>query len=138
MLSIRPARRSELKAIKKILDDLDLSYPTLAMEGFWAAQREGRIIGTLQLAEYKDFTFLGSLAVVREEQNKGVAKELLKRVLKDRPKNIYLYTIIPGFFKKFGFKITPPLPDLPSKNRYQCEYCHSEKCVCMVKYPDAP
>ncbi len=137
MLNIRPARKPDLEAIQKILEDLDLFYPTLSMQGFLVAEKESRIIGTLQLAEYEDFFFLGSLAVVKEEQKKGVARTLLKAVLRSHNKNVYLYTIIPEFFEKFGFEITSPIPGLPSKNRYECEYCHTEKCVCMVKYPHA-
>lgn len=137
MLSVRPAVKKDWNAIKKILRNLDLFYPALSMEGFWVAEKDHKIIGAVQLTDYKDFIFLGSLAVVKEEQAKGVAGALLYEVLKSQPKNIYLYTIIPEFFKKFGFKAVSPLPDLPSKDRYECEFCHSEKCVCMMRHPNA-
>ena len=137
MLRIRPAGKKDQKAIVRILKDLDLFYPTLAMAGFWVAEKDGRIIGTLQLADRKDFIFLGSLAVVKEEEKKGVARALLEKSLKTCRQNIYLYTIIPEFFQKFGFQITTPVPGLPSKDRYECEYCYPEKCVCMMRPTDA-
>lgn len=133
---IRPAGKNDRKAILKVLKELDLFYPTLSLEGFWVAETDGKIVATLQLAEHEDFIFLGSLAVVKEEQGKGVGHALLEKVLRSCRKNIYLYTIIPDFFKKFGFRITAPVPGLPSKDRYECEYCHPEKCVCMVRPPD--
>ncbi len=138
MLSIRPATKKDRDTIKKILEDADLFYSALTMEAFWVAEMGNKIVGTVQLKDYEDFFFLGSLVVVAEEQGKGVASALLKEVLRSHQKNIYLYTIVPEFFEKFGFKITSPLPDLPSKDHYECEDCHSKKCVCMVKYPDAP
>lgn len=137
MLSIRPATNKDRDAIKKILEDVDLFYSALTMEAFWVAEMNNKIVGTVQLKEYEDFFFLGSLAVVKEKQGKGIARALLKEVLRTHQKNIYLYTIVPEFFEKFGFKITSPPPNLPSKDRYECESCHSEKCVSMVKLPDA-
>ena len=128
MLKIRPAGKNDQKAILKILKDLDLFYPTLVLKGFWVAEKNGRIIGTLQLADHSDFIFLGSLAVVKEEEGKGVARALLEKALKSQRKNIYLYTIIPEFFKKFGFQITTPIPgqhlsgecQVPDLNHLKC------------------
>ena len=121
----------------KLLKDLDLFYPTLSPEGFWVAEKGGRIIGAVQLEEQDEFFFLGSLAVAQTEQKKGAGRALLKNALRSCRKNIYLYTIIPEFFEKFGFKIAPPIPGLPSKDRYECEYCRPDKCVTMVKFADA-
>ncbi len=136
MLKIRPAGKNDRKAIIRLLKKLDLFYPTLSAEGFWVAEKDGKVIATVQLAEHEDFIFLGSLAVVEEEQKKGVARTLVEKALGSCRRNIYLYTIIPEFFEKFGFQITASIPGLPSKDRYECEACHSEKCVCMVRPPD--
>jgi N-acetylglutamate synthase-like GNAT family acetyltransferase len=137
MLSIRPARRPDLKAIKKILEDLDLFYPSLPMQDFWVAEKEQEIVGTLQLKKYKNFLFLRALGVTKNNRDQGIATALIKETLKSADKNTYLYTIIPDFFKRFDFKIITPPADLPSKNQYECEYCHPEKCVCMVKLSHA-
>ena len=133
MLTIRPAGKKDQKAIVKILKELDLFYPALAREGFWVVEQGGRVVATVQLEEHEDFIFLGCLAVVKEEQKKGLARALLEKALGSCRKNIYLYTIIPEFFQKFGFRTTSPIAGLPSKDRYECEYCHPEKCVCMMR-----
>jgi N-acetylglutamate synthase-like GNAT family acetyltransferase len=134
-LLIRKAEQRDHPAILKILKDLDLYYPTLEMKGFWVAEGAGVILGVVQLEEHPDFIYLGSLAVKSEYQGQGIAKRLLNDTLSKLTKNIYLYTIIPEFFAKLGFKVAGRQPaGLPSKERYQCEFCHAEKCVCMVKY----
>ena len=134
-LLIRKAEVKDEKEILKILKELDLYYPSLEMKDFWVAESDGEILGVVQLEEYQDFIYLGSLAVKQKYQGQGIAKRLLNDTLNKLSKNIYLYTIIPKFFAKFGFKIASwQPPDLPSKERYECEFCHAEKCVCMVKY----
>lgn len=132
---IRKADKKDQKEILEILKSLDLYYPSLEMKDFWVAESDKEILGVVQLEEHQDFIYLGSLAITQKYQGQGIAKKLLNETLSKLTKNIYLYTIIPEYFEKFGFKIAGWVPpDLPSKERYECEFCHSEKCVCMVKY----
>jgi len=135
MLNVRKATEKDNPQILKLLKEIDLYYDGLKLKNFWVVEKEGKIIGTVQLEEIGDFVFLGSLGVDPEEQRKGIAERMLNIATKDIKKPIYLYTIIPEFFKKHGFQIVPPISGLPSKARYQCEFCHSDQCVTMVKYP---
>lgn len=134
MLNIRQATDKDNPQILKLLKELDLYYEGLKLKDFWVAEKEEKIIGTAQLEEISDFIFLGSLGVDPKEQHKGTASHLLSIATKDTMKPIYLYTIIPEFFKRHGFEISPPVPGLPSKARYECESCHSERCVTMAKH----
>lgn len=138
MLNIRKAQAEDKDAILKILKEADIYYPALVFKNFFAAKKDGRVLGCAQLEEHPDFFYLGSLAVTTSHTSKGVAKKILNVILKDLKKDIYLYTTIPEFFKKFSFVITSPRPDLPSKDRYECADCHSERCVCMVKHAKRP
>ena len=133
MLKIRQADKNDAEKIINILKELDLYYPALTPDNFWLAEQGKEIVGTVQLKEYKNFLFLGSLATVKQQRKKGVATILLNEVIKSAQKNIYLYTIIPEFFKRFGFETISPLDNLPPKDKYECEYCRPEKCVTMVK-----
>lgn len=133
LLKIRPAQKKEHKEILSILKILDLYYPSQSLENFWVVEKDRKIVAVVQLNEYKDFFFLNSLGVIKNQRRKGIASSLLKEILKNIEKKVYLYTIQPEFFKKFGFKITPPPPNLPSKDAFECEYCTPEKCVCMLK-----
>jgi N-acetylglutamate synthase-like GNAT family acetyltransferase len=133
MLEVRKARPKDKEACLAILKDHDLYYSALEFKGFWVADQDGRIAGCAQLEEYPKFQYLGSVAVDLESTQRGIARRILDTILKDLKKDVYLYTIIPDFFKKFGFSVTEPMPDLPSKERYECFDCFPEKCVCMVK-----
>lgn len=130
--------KGDEKPILKILKGLDLFYPALSLKDFQVAEKDGKVVACVQLEEHDNFKFLGSLAVAKELQGQGIGNALMRESLKAQKKNTYLYTIIPGFFKKFGFNVpdTHP-PNLPSKDQYGCGYCHPEKCVCMVKYAHA-
>ncbi|MDD5382896.1 MAG: GNAT family N-acetyltransferase [Candidatus Margulisbacteria bacterium] len=133
MIKIRPARQQDRTAIKRLLIDLDLYYSALIMEDFWVAEKDGKIVGAVQFKEYDKFFFLGSLAVLPGARDRGIASSLVKKLIAKVNKPVYLYTIIPDFFKRFGFKETAATAELPSKDQYECEACHSEKCVCMVR-----
>lgn len=137
MLNIRPAAKTDEKAIIRILKDRDVFYPALSPEGFWVAEKNKEVIAAVQVTDEEDFAFLGSLAVKKAEQGKGTATALLNKVLKACSKDVYLYTVIPDFFRKFGFEPAAPFPGLPSKDRYECEFCHSDKCVTMVRRANA-
>ncbi len=137
MLKIRKASEKDTKEILKTLKELDLFYPAQELNNFWVADKEGKIAGVVKLEEFDDFFFLGSLGIKKKYQNQGIADSLLKEILKTANKNFYLYTTIPEFFKKFGFRVISPLPTLPSRDAFECEYCSPEKCVTMVRHPNA-
>ncbi len=133
MLTVRKAKDTDKDRVIEILKELDIYYSALKFRDFWVAEEDGEIIGCAQLEEYPDFFYLGSVGVTGSRAGKGTAKKLLDEILKGRTKDIYLYTIIPDFFRKFAFEITEPVPDLPSRDRYECEDCHLDRCVAMVK-----
>lgn len=134
-LTIRPARKNDHNEILNILKGLDLYYSGLKLKDFWVAEDQGRIVGVVQLEEFPNFLFLGSLGVPAEKQNQGVGKVLMGQVLSKAKKDVYLYTVIPKFFQRFNFKIATEKPvDIPTKERYECEFCHTDRCVTMVKH----
>jgi N-acetylglutamate synthase-like GNAT family acetyltransferase len=137
MLKIRPAGKEDSEGVLKVLKDLDLIYPSLTLDNFWVAEKDGVIAGTVRLEDHKDHCFLSCFGVIEKERRQGTAQALLEQSFKNIRKNIYLYTIIPDYFKKFGFKEAVPPPTLPSQAKFGCEDCSPEKCVCMVKYPHA-
>jgi N-acetylglutamate synthase-like GNAT family acetyltransferase len=147
MLTIEPAQNKDAARISEILKRLDLYHPSRIPDDFWVAQMDNKIVGVACLTEHDDFFFLSSVGVLEEHQRKGIAKALLEKIFKDLKKDVYLYTIIPGFFKKFRFEIVerrcptqdvghspPHIPgNLPSKESLGCENCLSDNCVCMIK-----
>lgn len=116
---------------------LDLFYPSQSIDNFWVAEKDGKIVGVIRFEEHDNFFFLSSLGVKPAERKQGVASALVEKLLGSANKNVYLYTAIPDFFQKFGFQTTQPPNHLPSKSGFQCEECFPDRCVCMVKSPNA-
>ncbi|MFC1571460.1 GNAT family N-acetyltransferase [Candidatus Margulisiibacteriota bacterium] len=140
MVKIRRAQKTDEQPVLELLKKLDLYYPGLEFKDFWVAEQGRKIIGCVQLTDYKDFLFLSLLAVIPEERRKEIGRSIMDKVLKSVNKDIYLYTIIPKFFEKHGFGPVSPslhLSILPSKEPYECEYCQPEKCVTMIRKTNA-
>ncbi len=134
-MQIRRAQGKNKQAIINLLKELDLYYNLIELKDFWVAEENNKIIATAQLLDCGEFLFLSSVGVDPKQQKHGVARKLLNKLLADQNRNTYLYTIIPDFFKKFGFEVTTTLPqNIPSKDRYECSACYPDRCVTMVKY----
>jgi N-acetylglutamate synthase-like GNAT family acetyltransferase len=138
MLIIRPAASNDQAAITRILNEADLRYPSEAYDNFWLAEKAGQVVGVVRLEERPEFIFLTSLGVAQAALRQGVASALMTFAVNRSKKPIYLYTVIPAFFQKFGFVIVPQNPSsvsLPSKSPYGCDECFPNQCVTMVKQP---
>jgi len=137
MLKIRPAQKEDTHGLVKVLRELDLFYPSLTLDHFWVARKNGTIVGTIRLEEYDSFYFVSCLGVIEKERKHGIAATLLEQSLKNIRKKVYLYTTIPDFFREFDFEEVPSPPFLPSKEKLGCEECSPEKCACMLKLAHA-
>ena len=135
MIKIRAAQKKDAQKILAILKALDLYHPVKIPDDFFVAEINGEIAGVSCLADRGDFLFLSSVGVVPGHRQEGIARQMLQHILSGAKKDIYLYTIIPGFFKKFGFEIVKTPKFLPSREGLGCEDCRLPNCVCMRKTP---
>lgn len=124
--------------IAGLLDELDLYHPSCRPEDFWVAKKDESVIGITCLTDMGEYLYLSSVGVAEGRQKQGVARALLEAALKNAKKDVYLYTVIPGFFKKIGFEISGPPKVPPPKDALECEACQSSKCVCMRKPRTGP
>ena len=148
MFSLTRAKTKDHPAIKKILAVLDLACERPDLHNFWVIKEHHRIVGCLKMDEFPEFIFLSSLGVSPDRQKRGIGGFALAEVSKLAQmvnKPIFLYTIIPDFFKKSGFQIYPTshfqLPTsnpitLPQKSPAECRWCNPAKCITMVKFPN--
>lgn len=134
---IRKAKVSDKKQITNILNELDLVRPKLSINGFWVAEDKGKVASIAHIEETGDALFLSSVGVREDLQKRGIASRLLKTIFTVCDKNIYLYTVIPSFFKQLGFKEVKQPEDIPPRGMFGCDACEINKCVCMMRPYDA-
>lgn len=134
-IKIRQAKGKDRAQLLGLLSKLDLYYQGLRLVAFWLVEKEAEIIGCVQIRDCGKYAFLAALGVAPKYRGQGIAKKLLQECLPKFHQDIYLYTISPDFFKKFGFEVIKrPKVHLPAKDQHKCAGCQPQKCAAMVKY----
>lgn len=134
MLVFKRAKEKDKDLLMKLLtEEFDFYYDGMPLQDFYLIAQDKETVGTIQLEEQPDYCFLTSLGVKKAYRKQGIASFVMREILKGRKKSIYLETLIPDFFKQFGFKIVPCPSFLPPKDPIRCEDCFPDRCVCMVK-----
>jgi amino-acid N-acetyltransferase len=110
------------------------------LRDFFICSDKGKIIGTSALhILWDNLAEIRSIAVLREYQNKGIGKKLVKECLKEakvlRIKKVFALTYNQSFLKKLGFKNINK-NNLPQKIWGDCIKCPKfPKCdeVAVIK-----
>ena len=139
LLKIRAAQPEDYPDILDLLRELELDYPTRDLTRFHVGELEGKILAIAELKEYDDFCLLSCVGMREDRQGSGLGRRLVSQVLRDVHKDVYLYTLVPGFFKKAGFvEATSPPAALPPRFIYGCSSCDPAFCRCLVRKSDEP
>lgn len=133
MIRIRRIISGEEALIAELEKQLDLEVPWLKTSETWLIEDEKKAIGLARITDLGQAYFLSSVGLLPEWRGRGLARLLLQAVLAERKKDVYLYTIIPEFFFRFGFEVVDPPPFLPPRDLFSCHLCQPEKCLCLVK-----
>jgi len=133
MIKIRLARPEDEPLIDYLERRLELEVPYLKINETWLLEVGGELAGLVRITDLGPAYFLSSVGIVPEKRGQGLARKLLETILEGREKDIYLYTIIPEFFFRFGFEKTSPASFLPSRTLFSCHLCEPEKCFCLVR-----
>ena len=133
MLTITSITEQNIPEVEKILKALDLEIRNQSFKDFFLAFNNNELIGISRLKEYDSYYFLDSFGIKKKFQNQKFGKKFIIDLLASCTKPVYLYTIVPEFFKKCNFKIADNIPnDLPVKDNYFCESCEPNNCKTMV------
>jgi N-acetylglutamate synthase-like GNAT family acetyltransferase len=130
---VRKARSEDLEQVRRLAESLDLDYPGLERDRIWVADEGGRVSGIVALMKHRDSDELVALGVDPGRRSKGLGRRLVEALLAETPGDVYLATIIPGFFERCGFKVVPAAPAGMAKDPAWCEGCPKEKCMLMVR-----
>lgn len=102
-------------------------------DNFFVADEGDKIVGICGLKKHSDCFELCSLGVEEAYRDKGLGAKLVHAVLKKAKREVYLTTIIPGFFEKFGFEKAGRFPESMIKKQDWCLGCNKELCTVMVR-----
>jgi amino-acid N-acetyltransferase len=115
--SIRPARTSDIKAIRKIIDNYSLQRRLLSKETvmlyedvqeFFVAEKDGTIIGCGALhVLWEDLGEVRTVAVNEEFRGQKIGHQILTAIIERAQslglKRLFCLTFETGFFGKHGF-----------------------------------
>ena len=133
---IRKAKIADPPTIAAIINDFAsrnqmlpraLSEIYEGLRDFFVYEQDGRVVGCAALhVAWDGLGEIRSLAVLQEQQRKGVGTKLVEACLKEACelgiKRLFVLTYAPGFFRKFGFRDFPKA-NLPHKIWTDCIKC---------------
>ncbi len=133
-LRVRRARAADHAIILELTRALELNYPAMDLSCFWVAELDGAIVGVAELKDLESCSLLSCVGVREELQGRGIGRQLVDRVVREALHPVYLYTLVPGFFRKAGFRDATFLPrDLPPRDFYGCLGCEPSRCLCLMR-----
>jgi amino-acid N-acetyltransferase len=129
MISVRPARTSDVKSIRELVDSYAapgqmLSKETVTLyesvQEFLVAEKDGVVIGCAALhVLWEDLAEVRTVAVAQKFHKQGIGhlilKEIIERARHIGVKRIFCLTFQTKFFGSIGFKViegTPVEPDV--------------------------
>jgi len=133
----RKAKEADVPNIIDLAGDLGLDYSGMEEDAFWVAESDGRIAGIVGLKKHPDCLELCALGVEPGNRGQGFAGALVRSLLEAARADVFLATIIPAFFERFGFVRVADGPRSLSDKRGTdwCEGCDRKSCTVMVNRP---
>lgn len=135
---LRRAVESDIEIIRPYVEHLNLDIFDMDYQKFYIYEHEGLIAGFGRYKNMGDYYELATIGVLEPFRRKGIGKKIVNQLLNTIPaKEIWLTTIIPEYFQKFGFKkINDNIPiQLRLKTRNICRnFNKSENLSVYMKF----
>jgi N-acetylglutamate synthase-like GNAT family acetyltransferase len=132
-MPLRKAKKADFPAIVRLANKYSLDYSGMEADRFWVVEEGGRILGICGLKNHPECLELCALGVDERWRGRGWGERLVRAVLREAPADVYLATVIPGFFARFGFEKAAAVPGSMVKKGEWCAGCTPELCTVMVK-----
>jgi amino-acid N-acetyltransferase len=87
------------------LDDNDVHYSQ-----FLVIKKREQLIGFGRIRTYLQCKELCSLGIMAPYRNRGLGTRITEELIKKGSGNLYVVTVIPAFFSRFGFEQTHEFP----------------------------
>jgi len=132
-MKIRAAGKADFVKVRALAASFNLDYEDMEDDVFWVAAEGRRIVGTCGLKKHSDCLELCSLGVAPDFRQRGLGRKLVGALLEATDDEIFLTTIIPGYFEKLGFEAAHPVPPSLFKAPEWCLGCRPDLCRALVK-----
>lgn len=111
-IKIRKAKKTDIKKIMKYIEKFNLDGEEIKYKEFIVAEIFGEITGFARMKKYEGIYELATLGVIEKYRNKKIGSKLVNHLLQNfEYDELWLTTIIPEFFEKFGFIRYDNAPD---------------------------
>jgi amino-acid N-acetyltransferase len=103
---LRPARREDTWAIRRLVLGALLDPTQLRWQQFWVIECGGKVIACAQLRTFPEAQELGSLVVAGAWRNKGLGTFLSQHLIQQANQPLYLECLgdrLANFYQRLGF-----------------------------------
>ena len=103
---IRPACAKDIWSIRKLVFSAKLDPTQLRWQQFWVIESERNLLACGQLRNFSGVQELGSLVVVKNWRNRGLATYLTTYLIQQATQPLYLECLgnrLEKFYARFGF-----------------------------------
>lgn len=110
-LHIRTATNRDMPAIVKMIGEFHLDYENLEPSQFVVVIDGEVMVGFGRLKPYPDATELGCVGVLHERRRQGIGKLIVDELIRRGPREIWITTDLPDYFRPMGFVESGQAPD---------------------------
>lgn len=111
VFQLRKGKESDISIIRFYAEKFNLDSEELIPQNIYVIEINGQLAGFGRHKEHGNICEISTVGVLEEYRNNGAGKILVNCLILTAPAaEIWLTTIIPEFFKKFGFQICENVP----------------------------
>jgi N-acetylglutamate synthase-like GNAT family acetyltransferase len=110
-LTVRSATNRDMPAIVRMIGEFHLDYENLEPGQFVIVEDVGVMVGFGRLKPYPDATELGCVGVHHDWRNQGIGKLIVDELISRGPKEVWITTDMPNYFRPMGFVESTEVPN---------------------------
>lgn len=123
---VRKANNEDIPVIEIYAELFNLDSEGLTPENIFVTEKNGLLTGFGRHKNYRNICEISTVGVLESYRNKGAGKILVKKLICSATScEIWLTTVIPEYFEKFGFETCEDAPgELILKTEKLCKKFH--------------
>ena len=134
-MRILKAAQPDWEQIVRLARECDVHYPGMEKDDFWVALEGTRVVGIVGLKRHPGCLELCALGVDEASRGSGIGRRLVSGLLAGVSEDVFLATVIPGYFEGLGFERPSAVPPSMIKDADWCAGCNRDLCTVLVRRP---